>query len=110
LFLKVQVRGTNGFTVGDRLTVGPPANKETVTITAVLEPNQAGFTVDFTPALARAHVNCEFVVAQGTGLDLAAPLKFNHAAIAHIPDLPCRRRFGDNRVPQPAASLRQAAG
>src|ERR1019366_8307764 len=28
----------------------------------------------------KAHLNREFVVAQGTGLDLAAPLKFNHAA------------------------------
>jgi hypothetical protein len=92
--------------VGDRLTVGPPANKETVTITAVLEPNQAGFTVDFTPALARAHVNCEFVVAQGTGLDLAAPLKFNHAAIAHIPPADVR---GSQRHPRRLAIAVQPA-
>src|SRR5438270_3917975 len=32
------------------------------------------------PALGKPHLNREFVVAQGTGLDLAAPLKFNHAA------------------------------
>ena len=36
--------------------------------------------MDFRPALARAHATREWVVAQGTGLDLAAPLKFNHAA------------------------------
>jgi hypothetical protein len=77
--IRVQVRGQNGFTVGGKLTVGTPANKETVTITAAGAPSPAGFTVDITPALARAHVNREFVVAQGTGLDLAAPLRFNHA-------------------------------
>ena len=32
------------------------------------------------PALAKAHPAREDVVAQGTGIDLAAPLKFNHAA------------------------------
>ena len=77
--IKVQVRAPNGFTVGDKLTVGTPANQETVTITAIGAPVQGGITVDFAPALARAHLNREFVVAQGTGLDLAAPLKFNHA-------------------------------
>jgi hypothetical protein len=78
--IKVQVRGGPGgagapFTVGDKMTVGTPANHETVTITAV---GSAG--VDFTPALAKSHLIREFVVAQGTGLELAAPLKFNHAA------------------------------
>ena len=72
--------GANGFAVGDKMTVGTPANHETVTITAVGAASPAGASVDFTPALAKAHLNREFVVAQGTGLDLAAPLKFNHAA------------------------------
>ena len=70
----------NGFAVGDKLTVGTPANHETVTITAVGAASPAGAGIDFTPALAKAHLNREFVVAPGTGLDLAAPLKFNHAA------------------------------
>jgi hypothetical protein len=78
--IKVQVRGPNGFVVGDKMTVGTPASHETVTITAVGAASPAGASVDFTPALAKAHLNREFVVAQGTGLDLAAPLKFNHAA------------------------------
>src|SRR5215475_11551310 len=56
------------------MTVGNPANWETVTITAV------GAGVDFTPALAKAHLSRETVVAHGTGLDLASPLKFKHAA------------------------------
>jgi len=33
-----------------------------------------------TPALAKRHLGREDVVAHGTGLDLAAPLKFHHAA------------------------------
>jgi hypothetical protein len=70
----IQVGNANGFTVGDKMTVGNPANWETVTITAV------GAGVDFTPALAKAHLSRETVVAHGTGIDLAAPLKFKHAA------------------------------
>jgi hypothetical protein len=78
--IKVQARGGNGFAVGDRVTVGTPANHETVAITAAGAAGPTGASVDFTPALAKAHANREGVVAQGTGLDLAAPLKFNHAA------------------------------
>ena len=70
----------NGFAVGDKVTVGTPANKETVSISAVGTPGPRGSGIDFTPALAQAHINAEWVVAPGTGLDLAAPLKFNHAA------------------------------
>ena len=40
----------------------------------------AGASVDFTPALAKSHISDETVMDPGTGLDLAAPLKFNHAA------------------------------
>jgi hypothetical protein len=76
----IKVRSANGFTVGEKLTVGTPADEETVTITAVGAANPAGAGVDFTPALARAHADREWVVAQGTGLDLAAPLRFKHAA------------------------------
>jgi hypothetical protein len=76
----IKVRNVNGFVVGDKLSVGTPANREVVTITAVGAAGPTGSGVDFTPALAKAHLNREFVVAQGTGLDLAAPLRFNHAA------------------------------
>jgi hypothetical protein len=76
----VSVRNANGFVVGDKLTVGTPANHETVAIAAVGASSLAGTPVDVTPALTRAHLNREFVVAQGTGLDIAAPLKFMHAA------------------------------
>ncbi len=77
---RIKVRNVNGFAVGEQLTVGTPANRETVTISAVGSTSPGGADVDFTPALARAHVSREFVVAQGTGLDLAAPLRFTHSA------------------------------
>ena len=76
----IKVRTTNGFAVGDKLTVGTPANKEIVTITAIGGSGQFGGSIDFTPALAQAHIDREGVVVPGTGLDLAAPLQFSHAA------------------------------
>ena len=76
----IKVRSVNGLAVGGKLTVGTPANHETVTITAIDAGGPAGAGIDFTPALTRAHVTREVVVDPGTGLDLAAPLKFKHAA------------------------------
>jgi hypothetical protein len=76
----ITVRNVNGFLAGDKLTVGTPANHETVTIAAVGSANPNGSSVDVTPALVRSHVAREFVVAHGTGLDLAAPLRYTHAA------------------------------
>jgi hypothetical protein len=74
----ITVRGANAFRLGDKLTVGAPG--ETVTISAVGASGPTGTGVDFTPALAQAHPIGDAVVVQGTGLDLAAPLRFNHAA------------------------------
>jgi hypothetical protein len=74
----IGVRNGNGLAVGDKMTLGAPG--ETVTITAVGAPSSTGTAVDFTPALAQAHPNGEAVIVPGTGLDLAAPLRFNHAA------------------------------
>jgi hypothetical protein len=76
----IKVRSVSGFAVGDKLTVGNPANRETVSITAVGTAGPAGTGIEFTPAFTKAHGSREGVVAPGTGLDLAAPLKFNHAA------------------------------
>jgi hypothetical protein len=76
----IKVRGVNGFVVGDKMTVGTPANREAVTITAVGASGPAGAGIDFTPALAKAHSAREDAIAHGTGLDLAGPLKFNHSA------------------------------
>lgn len=60
---------------GDKLIVGMPGAAETVTIAAV-----RGMDVDVRPALARAHRSGDAAVLPGTGLELAAPLRFNHAA------------------------------
>jgi hypothetical protein len=84
----IKVRGGRGggpqgavpFAVGDKMTAGSPANRETLTITAVGTSGPTGVGIDFTPALAHAHPNGEAVVDPGTGLDLAAPLRFGHAA------------------------------
>jgi hypothetical protein len=76
----VNVRSVNGFVVGDKLTIGTPANKNTVAITAINTAGPAGPSIDFAPALEQAHADGEDVVFAGTGLDLAAPLRFTHAA------------------------------
>jgi non-reducing end alpha-L-arabinofuranosidase len=76
----IKVRTLNGFAAGDKLTIGTPANQQTVTITTVGTAGPNGTGIDFTPALGQAHGNTEGIVVPGTGLDLAAPLRFNHAA------------------------------
>ena len=76
----IKVRNVNGFAVGDKLTIGTPANRESVTITAIGTAGAIGTGIDFTPALTEAHGDVEGVVVPGAGLDLAAPLQFNHAA------------------------------
>jgi hypothetical protein len=82
--VEIQVRGMRGFprgekiafVGGDKLIVGP--NRETVTISAVaFDGTMAKLKV--TPALAKAHSGDEEVVEPGTGFELTAPLKFNHA-------------------------------
>jgi hypothetical protein len=75
---QIKVRSVSGFAAGDKITVGTPASKEFVTVTAVAGGEPA--VLDFTPALAQAHIRDEWVVSPGTGIDLAAPLKHNHAA------------------------------
>ncbi|HKR85624.1 MAG TPA: arabinofuranosidase catalytic domain-containing protein [Terriglobales bacterium] len=76
----IKVRNINGFATGDKIVIGTPVNKEAVTVTAVGTAGPPGSGIDFTPALAQAHSRDETVMALGTGLDLAAPLKFSHAA------------------------------
>jgi non-reducing end alpha-L-arabinofuranosidase len=75
----IKVRNARGIAAGAKITIGNPATRETVTVTAVGEgPNNSG--IEFSPALAKAHIRDEWVVSSGTGVDLAEPLKFNHAA------------------------------
>ncbi len=77
---QIKVRNAKGFAVGDKLTIGTPANRQTVTIAALGTAGPAGTGIDFAPALDQAHIDGEDAVVSGTGLDLASPLKFNHAA------------------------------
>jgi non-reducing end alpha-L-arabinofuranosidase len=84
---KIGVRRTDGFAVGDKITVGTPASREFVTVTEVNGPPAGtprfpprGGSIAFTPGVKKTHGRDEWVVAPGTGLDIAAPLKFNHAA------------------------------
>ncbi len=77
---RINVRRAEGFAVGDKITVGTPASQEAVTVTAVGSQERDGAAIEFMPALAKPHAADEWVVSPGTGLDLAAPLKFNHAA------------------------------
>ena len=77
---RITVRRGDGFAVGNKITVGTPATQQVVTVTAVGTPQPDGTSLDFTPALTKPHVVSEWVVSPGTGLSLAAPLQFNHAA------------------------------
>jgi hypothetical protein len=77
---RVLVRRAEGFAVGDKIAIGTPASQQIVTVHAVGSEGTDGAALDFTPALAKAHVIDEWVVAPGTGLDLAGPLRYNHAA------------------------------
>ncbi|MGA2442835.1 MAG: hypothetical protein ABSH08_17920 [Tepidisphaeraceae bacterium] len=76
----IKVRRAEGFAAGEKIMIGTPANKEVVIVTAVVGGGPDGAAINFTPALAKAHIRDERVVSPGTGIDLAAPLKFNHAA------------------------------
>jgi non-reducing end alpha-L-arabinofuranosidase len=76
----IKVRNVNGFAVGDKISIGTPASKETVTVAAVGTSGPGGTGIEFTPALAQVHTRDETVIALGAGLDSAAPLKFKHAA------------------------------
>ena len=76
----IRVRRAEGFAVGDKINIGTPATMEAVTVTAVAGAGRGGASLDFTPALVNAHIGDETVMDLGTGLGLAAPLKFNHAA------------------------------
>jgi len=76
----IKVRNVNGFAVGTTINIGTPANKQGVTVSAVGTSGPTGSGIDFSPVLAQSHIDSETVVDPGTGLALAAPLKFNHAA------------------------------
>ncbi len=76
----IKVRRVNDFAVGNRIVVGSPANRESVTVSAVGSGGPTGSGIEISPVLAKAHTSDERVVSPGTGLELAEPLKFNHSA------------------------------
>jgi hypothetical protein len=76
----IKVHSVKGFATGVKIDVGTPASRQTVTITSIGEAGTAGTGITFTPALTQAHDLGQDVIAPGSGLDLAEPLKFNHAA------------------------------
>ncbi len=77
---RIRVRRGEGFAAGNHITVGTPASLQGVTVSSVenLDHNEAEIT--FTPALTQNHGRDEWVVSPGSGLELAAPLRFDHAA------------------------------
>ncbi len=77
---RIRVRRADGFAAGDHITVGTPASKEIVTVSAVERDTRGGAEITFAPALGSRHGRDEWVVSPGTGLALAAPLRFTHAA------------------------------
>jgi hypothetical protein len=76
----IRVFRADGFAPGRMIDVGTPGNREQVTVTEIKSGSEPGVTLSVSPGLARAHIRGEGVVDQGTGLELAAPLKFGHAA------------------------------
>ena len=76
----IRVRRVDGFAAGDKITVGTPATREVVTVSAVERGGRNGAEITFAPGLSMKHGRDEWVVAPGTGLKLAAPLQFSHAA------------------------------
>jgi hypothetical protein len=74
----IHVRNGHGIAVGAKITVGTPANRESVNVVSVGSTNKS--EIQISPALARSHIRDEWVVGPGTGLELAAALKYDHAA------------------------------
>ena len=71
----IEVHSASGLAVGSKLIIGDISHSEETIITAI-----RGTGVDFIPALAHTHAEGQEVKSPGTGLDLANPLRFNHAA------------------------------
>jgi hypothetical protein len=76
----IQVREARGFAIGDRMTLAIPAHRQTVTIARLGVSGARGVRVSFAPALRRPYPKGSQAVDPGTGLALAAPLRYDHAA------------------------------
>ena len=100
---RISLRRSEGIAAGDKITVGTPASMQEVTVTTAAGQGPDGAEIEVTPALTQAHVAGEWVVKPGTGLDLAAPLRFDHAA-----NLPFSDR-GTGITFQPATTFAHAS-
>jgi hypothetical protein len=83
----IVVHGAFGFPVRKNIdytpgkaVIGAPGNLETVDIVSVSGQPGTDLTLTISPALGKRHVASEPFVEPGTGLELAAPLKYDHAA------------------------------
>ncbi len=76
----IRVRRVDGFSAGDKIMIGTPSSREVVTVGAVKREGRTGAELTFAPSLSSRHDRDEWVVSPGTGLKLAGPLRFNHAA------------------------------
>ncbi|HEX8758266.1 MAG TPA: arabinofuranosidase catalytic domain-containing protein, partial [Steroidobacteraceae bacterium] len=76
----VEVDSANDLTAGDKMIVATPAHRQTVTVTSVEPSSATGARVSFAPALRRSYPEGAQAIVPGTGLELAAPLRFEHAA------------------------------
>jgi hypothetical protein len=73
------VRKNVDYTPG-KAVIGAPGHLEAVDIVKVEGQTGGNLTLTISPALAKPHVTSEPFVEPGTGLDLAAPLRYDHAA------------------------------
>jgi non-reducing end alpha-L-arabinofuranosidase len=76
----IEVRDAGGFAVGDRMIVSIPQVRQEVRITSLDASGGMGVRVRFAPALRLAYPQGAQVIDPGTGLELAAPLRFDHSA------------------------------
>jgi hypothetical protein len=76
----IEVHDASGFAVGDRMIVSIPQRRQEVRITSLDASGGMGVHVSFAPALRQPYPQGAQAIDPGTGLQLAAPLRFDHAA------------------------------
>jgi len=77
---QINAFGAKGIAAGHQLIIATPAHQQTVTVTAVSDSTSMAAHITFHPALHQSFPKGAQVIDPGTGLELAAPLKFNHSA------------------------------
>jgi hypothetical protein len=77
---QIDAFGAKGVAVGHPLIVATPAHQQRVIVTAIEDATPRTAHITFRPALTQNFPQGAQVIDLGTGLGLAAPLKFNHSA------------------------------